>query len=92
MLNTDHRCDYSNSFDVLVGPEKKKFAVHYDIVAGRSDYFKVARSSQWNKDPQVPTDLSDADPSTFQDYEHLVYTNETPEPDTAEPHKAPLSC
>lgn len=55
------------------------------MIADRSDYFKAARSSQWNKDPQVPTDLSDADPPVFQDYQDLVYTNETPEPDTGIP-------
>lgn len=86
MLITYHRCDYSKSFEVVVGTEGKKFSVYYYKAANQSDYFKAARSSQWNKDPQVPIDLSYTDPSTFQDYLKLVYTGEFDEPDTEIPH------
>jgi hypothetical protein len=44
------------------------------MIADRSGFLSAARSSRWNKEPQVPVDLSDADPHEFSDYLQLVYT------------------
>jgi hypothetical protein len=46
------------------------------MIANRSGFLETARSSRWNKDPEVPVDLSDADPQDFSDYLQLVYTSE----------------
>lgn len=68
------RYDFSQSFDVLVEPERKRFSVYYDILTERSGFLKAARSSRWIQDSQQPTDLTDLDPEVFSNYLQLVYT------------------
>jgi hypothetical protein len=83
LIAENRRYDFSQSFDVLVGPDKKKFAVHYDIIADRSGFLTAARTYRWNKDPQVPVEvaLSGADPQEFSDYLQLVYASTIAPPD-----------
>lgn len=75
------RYDFTRTFDVLVGPDRKRISVHHDILTQRSGFFQAARKPQWIDGPQVPTDLSDYDPDDFQDYLQLVYTREMLAPD-----------
>jgi len=75
------RYDFSQSFDVLVGPEKKRFSVYYNILTKRSRFLQAARSSRWTKDSQRPTDLTDFDPEVFSNYLRLVYTGEIFQPE-----------
>lgn len=78
-------CRYDQSFDVLVGPEKKRFSVYHDILTERSGFLKAARSSRWTEDPQKPTDLTDLDPEVFSHYLQLVYASKFVQPDAAVP-------
>lgn len=73
-LTDGNRYDFSQSFDVLVGPEKKRFSVPRDILIERSGFFEAARSPRWKQDPSDPTDLSDHDPQEFSSYLEIVYT------------------
>lgn len=75
-LIEDNRHDFSRSFDVLVGPEKKRFSVVHDILTARSGFFEASRSARWKKDSSIPTDLSDHDPQEFSDYLALIYTGD----------------
>jgi hypothetical protein len=74
------RYDLSQPFDVLVGPERKRFTVHHGMMTHHSGFFRAARSSRWNQDPRAPTDLTDVDPWEFADYLQLVYARTCIEP------------
>ena len=73
LLAENCRYDFTQTFDVLVGPEKKRFTVYHDMMTDRSGFFKAARSSRWTDDPRTPTDLTDHDPEDFANYLQLVY-------------------
>jgi len=74
------RYDLSQPFDVLVGPEQKRFTVHHGMMAHHSGFFRAARSSRWNQDPQAPMELIDVEPWEFRDYLQLVYARTYIEP------------
>lgn len=78
-----YRYDFSESFDVLVGPEKKRFSVYYDILTERSGFLRTARSSRWIKDSQQATDLTDLHPEVFSHYLQLVCTGKFVQPNAA---------
>jgi hypothetical protein len=75
------RYDFAKTFDILVGPEKKRLTVHHDILTQRSGFFEAARSCRWVEGPQVATDLSHHDADDVSNYLQLVYTGTLPEPD-----------
>lgn len=69
-----HQYDFSKTFEVLVGPEKKLFTLHHDLITSRSKFFRVARSSHWTADSSKSTDLVDYDSTIFSLYLQCVYT------------------
>jgi hypothetical protein len=70
---------FSETFDVLVGPNLQRFTVHHDVITRRSRFFRQARSPQWNSDKSLPVELQHADPQIFDVYLQCVYHNEIPE-------------
>ena len=65
-----------DTFDVLLGEEKKRFTLHNDFFIPRFEFFRAARSAAWNKDnPQRPTNLEDEDPDVFASYMRCVYAS-----------------
>ena len=81
LLAENRRYDFTQTFDVLVGPEKKRFTVYHDMMTDRSGFFKAARSSRWTDDPRTPTDLTDHDPEDFANYLQLIYGGGCIQPD-----------
>lgn len=69
-------CDFTQSFDVLIGVDRIKFTVHHDQIVGRSDFFKKARSAHWLSDrPETQTTMEDIDVGDFQAYLRVAYSD-----------------
>ncbi|KAK5124930.1 hypothetical protein LTR85_001120 [Meristemomyces frigidus] len=72
--STPARIDFSEPLIVLVGPEKKSFIVHKDVICRRSPFLKAAIAERWNstgdcKKIELPAD----NPSAFASYLQCVY-------------------
>lgn len=80
-ITKNRRYDSTQTFHVLLGPEKKRFTVYHDMLTDRSGFFKAARSSHWTEDPQTPTKLTDHNPETFTNYLQLIYGGGCIQPD-----------
>ena len=69
---------FNSSFDVLVGPDQKKFIIHPGVILGRSDFFETSRKDVWkSKGVETPTILKDDNPADFHAYIEMLYTNRT---------------
>ncbi|KAF2121999.1 hypothetical protein BDV96DRAFT_640068 [Lophiotrema nucula] len=66
--------------EVLVGEEgkEKKFLVHKDLIASRSQFFATALSGPWKEAEDKVVKLSDDDPQTFELYVQLLYKGHVP--------------
>lgn len=53
-------------------PNAKRFTVHLDFLAQRSEFFRAARSERWTE-PGKATTLDDYDPEVFAAYLHCAY-------------------
>lgn len=80
-VTKSRRYDFTQTFNVLVRQEKKRFTVYHDIMSERSSFFKAAPSSRWTQDSQAPTDLTDHYPETFTNYLQLIYGGGCIQPD-----------
>lgn len=74
-----NRCVFRFSYDeyvnVVVGPEKKHFTVHKNIIFARSPFFEKACSEKWSRSgPQGGVELVETDPAVFDTYPHYMYT------------------
>lgn len=68
---------FTEEVEVLVGPEKKRFTPHKEIVCARSTFFKAACSERWNDSTGMkPIELPEDDPDTFDTYLYCVYKDE----------------
>nr|POE64971.1 hypothetical protein CFP56_65929 [Quercus suber] len=74
-ISTDSRRDFTETFNVLVGPEKKKFVLCKDLFMARSDYFAAACSGRWRQDDADIELLAD-DPDTFNNYVASIYSSD----------------
>ncbi|KAK5701905.1 hypothetical protein LTR97_004723 [Elasticomyces elasticus] len=68
------KLDFNDHVRVLVGPSKKEFVVHKDIVTRRSPFFKAATSARWNG--TKPIELPDDKPKVFAEYLHCLYVGD----------------
>ncbi|KAK5717561.1 hypothetical protein LTR17_016004 [Elasticomyces elasticus] len=68
------KLDFNDHIRVLVGPSKKEFVVHKDIITRRSPFFKAATSARWNG--TRPIELPDDKPKVFAEYLHCLYVGE----------------
>ena len=66
-----HSFCFTEEVEVLVGPEKKRFTPHKEILCARSTFFKAACSERWND--SKPIELPEDDPDTFDIYLYCVY-------------------
>lgn len=68
------RIDFSEHFRVLVGPEKKAFMVHKDVIMQRLPFFKAAVAKRWSgSDEEKVIELPEDDAEIFGEYLHCVY-------------------
>ncbi|KAK5679878.1 hypothetical protein LTS10_007826 [Elasticomyces elasticus] len=65
------KLDFNDHIRVLVGPSKKEFVVHKDIITRRSPFFKAATLARWNG--TRPIELPDDKPKVFAEYLHCLY-------------------
>ena len=68
----DDRLSFVDHIEVLVGPEKKLFTVHQDIMCDRSPFFRAACSERWQQGSKA-IELLDHDPEIFDTYLLCVY-------------------
>ena len=68
------RISFEDHIEVLVGPEKKLFAVHRDVICDRSPFFRAACSERWQQGSKA-IELLDDEPETFDTYLLCVYRN-----------------
>ena len=66
------RISFADHIEVLVGPEKKLFAVHRDVICDRSPFFRAACSERWQQGSKA-IELLDDDPEIFDTYLLCVY-------------------
>jgi hypothetical protein len=59
---------------VLVGPEKKSFSIHKNIICNRSPFFQAACAERWQASTPKALELPEDDADTFDVYLHTAYT------------------
>lgn len=77
---------------MLVGPDKKPFTVHKDIICSKSPFFQHATSRNWTAGKTGIIQLSETEPEIFHTYLHWVYTSKVdtkmmPDPPRCAPEK-----
>jgi hypothetical protein len=77
VYSLDFYCSYTSFVRVVVGQGSKQqnFVVHEPVLMNRSLFFKKALSGTWTEAKERLVNLPEDDPSIFQIYVHLLYTN-----------------
>ncbi|KAI4616874.1 hypothetical protein J4E83_006456 [Alternaria metachromatica] len=63
---------------IFVGPEKKRYNLHKDIICHHSEYFRVAYNGRWKEADEGVT-LEDVEVPVFNVFVHWLYTQQVPE-------------
>ncbi|KAJ4378440.1 hypothetical protein N0V86_006143 [Didymella sp. IMI 355093] len=78
-----NRASDSQFVTVLVGPEKKPFVVHRDLLIYHSDFFRAALTSNFEEAKNKNVTLPDDEPTIFEFFVHWLYHKELPTTDNA---------
>ncbi|KAK5740088.1 hypothetical protein LTR17_004800 [Elasticomyces elasticus] len=66
--------DFSDAFNVLVGPEREPILVHRDTLCRDSEYFTAACSSVWQKQEEKIVTVEHVQPFAMRMYVNYKYT------------------
>jgi hypothetical protein len=75
---TCNRASDSQFVTVLVGPEKKLFVVHRDLLIYHSDFFRAALTGNFKEAENNIVALRDDEPHIFEFFVHWLYHKELP--------------
>ena len=68
---------------IFVGPEKKRYNIHKDIICHHSEYFRAAYNGRWKEADEGVT-LEDVEVEVFNIFVHWLYTQQLPSGDLAD--------
>jgi hypothetical protein len=63
---------------ILIGPKKKRYIIHKDIICHHSEYFRTAYNGRW-KESDEGVSLEDVEVEVFNVFVHWLYTQQLPE-------------
>ncbi|KAK5162935.1 uncharacterized protein LTR77_011096 [Saxophila tyrrhenica] len=69
------KLDFSNSFTVHVGTERKQYMLHTSFATKTSGFFRIAANGRWKESKDNKLTLPDVRPSTFEVYLEWLYTD-----------------
>ncbi|KAI4644107.1 uncharacterized protein J4E78_009691 [Alternaria triticimaculans] len=62
---------------IFIGPEKKRYNIHKDIICHHSEYFRTAFNGRWKESDEGVT-LEDVEVDVFNVFAHWLYAQEIP--------------
>jgi hypothetical protein len=62
---------------IFVGPEKKRYSIHKDVICHHSEYFRTAYNGRWKEADEGVT-LDDVEVGIFNIFVHWLYTQQLP--------------
>ncbi|KAI4641159.1 hypothetical protein J4E93_008037 [Alternaria ventricosa] len=62
---------------IFIGPEKKRYNIHKDIICHHSEYFRAAFNGRWKESDEGVT-LEDVEVDVFNLFVHWLYAEEIP--------------
>ncbi|KAI4717950.1 hypothetical protein E4T48_05856 [Aureobasidium sp. EXF-10727] len=73
-LRTTHRKHFQGLVTIVVGPSKKEFAVHKDLLIFYSDYFRAAFDGSFVEAIDKKIELCDVQKGVFENFHAWLYT------------------
>lgn len=70
--------DKTDAVTLVVGPEKYEMVVHGNVVADKSEFFKMALKKDWREGQLRTIDFPTDDPTTMRDYINFLYNQHLP--------------
>ncbi|KAG9578488.1 hypothetical protein KCU77_g7878, partial [Aureobasidium melanogenum] len=68
------RKDFQGLVTVVVGPSKKEFAIHKDLLSFYSDYFRAAFNGSFVEATDKKIELNDVNQEVFENFHAWLYT------------------
>lgn len=65
---------------ISIGPEKKLYTIHKDLICHHSEYFRAAYNGRW-KESEDGVELEDVEPEVFGIFVHWLYLQRMPKND-----------
>jgi hypothetical protein len=77
-LTSDSDAAMGEIVAISIGPEKKLFRVHKDLICHHSEYFRTAYNGQW-KESESGVALEDVETEVFKIFLHWLYAQDLPD-------------